>query len=77
MAGSLLPWISVYVFDGNLFNASNDQNLFQAVPVGNSISGGARAASAAFGLILIALAIVIEPTVPPYAARRLPSSFNL
>jgi hypothetical protein len=57
--GSLLPWISVYVYDGNLFNASDDPNLFNAVAVGNSISGGARAASAAFGLIVIGLAIAI------------------
>ena len=59
LVGSLLPWISVYVFDGNLFGSSNDPNLFKAVPVGNSISGGARAASAVFGLILIGLAIAI------------------
>ena len=48
--GSLLPWVSVYVFDGN---------LFKAVAVGNSISGGARAASAVFGLIVIGLAVAI------------------
>jgi hypothetical protein len=58
--GSLLPWVSVYVFDGNLFNAPDDPNLFKAVAVGNSISGGARAASAVFGLILIGLAIAIQ-----------------
>jgi hypothetical protein len=58
--GSLLPWISVHVFDGNLFNAPNDPNLFKAVEVGNSISDGARAASAIFGLILIGLAIALR-----------------
>jgi hypothetical protein len=58
--GSLLPWISVHVYDGNLFNAPDDPNLFKAVAVGNSISVGVRATSAAFGLILIGLAIAIQ-----------------
>jgi hypothetical protein len=40
--GSLLPWISVHVYDGNLFNAPDDPNLFKAVAVGNSISVGVR-----------------------------------
>jgi hypothetical protein len=58
----LLPWISVYVYDGNLFNAPDDPNLFQTVAVGNSISGGARVAAAVFGLILIGLATAIQFT---------------
>ncbi len=58
--GSLLPWISVYVFDGNVFGAADDPNLFKAVEVANSISGGARAASAVFGLTLIGLAVALR-----------------
>lgn len=61
--GSLLPWISVYVFDGNLFGAGGDPNLLKTVEVSNSISGSARAASAIFGLILIALSIAIQSTL--------------
>lgn len=58
--GSLLPWISVYVYDGNLFNAPDDPNLFKTAAIGNSISGGARVAAAVFGLILIGLATAIQ-----------------
>jgi hypothetical protein len=58
--GSFLPWILVYVYDGNLFNDPNDPNLFTSVPVSNSISGGARAASAVFGLILVGFAVAIK-----------------
>jgi DivIVA domain-containing protein len=60
--GSLLPWISVYVYDGNLLDAPDDPNLFKTVAVGNSISGGARAAAAVFGLILMGLATAIHFT---------------
>lgn len=58
--GSFLPWISVYVYDGNMFNDPNDPNLFTTVPVSNSISSSARAASAIFGLILIGFALAIK-----------------
>jgi hypothetical protein len=61
LLGSLLPWISVYVFDANI-NASQDPNLFKTVEVGNSISGGVRVAVAAFGLILLGLAVAIQFT---------------
>jgi hypothetical protein len=60
LLGSLLPWISLYVYDGNLFNAPDDPDLFKAVAVGNSISGGARAVSAVFGLTVIGLAAAIQ-----------------
>lgn len=60
--GSLLPWISVYVFEGDLFIAPNDPNMFKAVAVGNSISGGARVAAAIFGLILLGLAWALHST---------------
>jgi hypothetical protein len=68
----LLPWISVYVYDGNLFNAPDDPNLFKTVAVGNSISGGARVAAAIFGLILIGLATAIQftPARSVVARRR-------
>jgi hypothetical protein len=55
-AGSLLPWVFVYVWDSNA-----DASFAQPLPVGNSISGVARAAAAVFGLILIGLAIAIRP----------------
>jgi len=58
--GSFLPWILVYVYDGNVFGDPNDPNLFTSVPVSNSISGGARAASAVFGLILVGFALTIK-----------------
>jgi hypothetical protein len=58
--GSFLPWILVYVYDGNVFNDPNGPNLFSTVPVSNSISSGARAASAVFGLILIGFALAIK-----------------
>jgi hypothetical protein len=61
LLGSLLPWISAYVFDANI-SASADPNLFKAVEVGNSVSGGVRAAAAIFGLTLIGLGIAIQST---------------
>jgi len=49
----IAPWISVYIW----LDAGHDPNLFKAVEVGNSMSGGARAASAVFGLVLTGRAI--------------------
>jgi hypothetical protein len=54
--GALLPWVSVHVFDSSV----DDSNFGKALPVGNSISGDARAGAAVFGLILIGLAIAIQ-----------------